>query len=274
MNIADGRAGSLLLLRPDQRLASALEVLRSVQWLANARSGTLDTLSQRALIHRLPAGSVIFEQGEQAAFAAILICGQIAMLGVRGETEVLVEMLAPPDMLLPAAVINRQSYLLRARALDEAHLLLIEAETFRTALADDHGLCLAMLAVQAAQFRRQVKQEKNVLLRSAEERVGAYLLNLTENSAQTKVRLPLEKRMIASQLGMTRETLSRALSAVSKSGIIVQGDLVTITDRAAARARFPLDPLIDGAEPVRPATPVTDPQHPEPPNPSTARRRK
>src|SRR4051794_22257654 len=101
----------------------------------------------------------------------------------------LVELAASPDILLSAAVLNEQPYLLRARVLEEALLLLIAAEAFRVAVSSDHALCLALLALQAAQFRRQVKHAKNMRLRSAEERVGAYLLQVGAQDG----RLPLEK---------------------------------------------------------------------------------
>ena len=102
--------------------------------------------------------------------------GSVELLAVRGTEETLVEFVRAPDLLLPAAVLNRQPYLLRARVLDEARLVMIQAEAFRTAVASDHDLCLAVLACQAAQFRRQIKHAKNLQLRSAEERVGCYLL--------------------------------------------------------------------------------------------------
>ena len=66
------------------------------------------------------------------------------------------------------------------------------------------------------------------------------------------VRLPLEKRRIAWQLGMTRETFSRTLAAMTRHGLQVSGDTIEITDAAALCARFRLDPLIDGPEPIRP----------------------
>jgi CRP/FNR family transcriptional regulator, transcriptional activator FtrB len=39
---------------------------------------------------------------------------------------------------------------------------------------------------------------------------------------------------------------------MAKVGIIVRGDVMYIADATAARARFPLDPLSDGLEPIAP----------------------
>ena len=207
-------------------------------------------------MHRVPSGSTLFEQAEIPSFAQLLVSGSVALLGVSDTAETLIELVRPIDLLLPAAVLNRQPFLARARVLDEAHLVLIQAEAFREAIATDHALCLAVLGCQAAQFRRQIKLAKNLKLRSAEERVGCYLLGLAqETTPNAPITLPMEKRLIAWQLGMTRETFSRILAAMERYGLHILGDTVEVADAAPLRARFRLDPLIDGPEPIVPFPP-------------------
>lgn len=213
----------------------------------------LDRLADQAVLHWVPAGSQVFEQADVPTFALLLVAGNVELLGVRDREETLVEFVPAPDLLLPAAVLNRQPYLLRARVANEAALVMIHAEGFRRAVARDHALCLAVLACQAAQFRRQVRHAKNVRQRSAEERVGCYLVGLINAAAPgASIRLPLEKRLIASHLGMTRETFSRTLAAVARHGLRVDGDLVTVVDPDAVASYFRLDPLIDGPEAIEP----------------------
>ena len=238
---------------PHKAAASAREALRDISWLRQVSPKTLDGLASQAVLHRVPAGSLLFNQAEIPAFAQFLLAGSVELLGVRGEAETLIELLQPVDLIIPAAVIGGQPYLMRARVYEEAHLLLVEAEAFREALASDHALCLAVLGCVAVQFRRQVRMQKNLKLRSAEERVGSYLVSLLgQSDGDIAVRLPIEKHLIASQLGMTRETFSRTLSAMGRFGMLVRGDVIQVEDAAAARARFPLDPLIDGSEPINP----------------------
>jgi CRP/FNR family transcriptional activator FtrB len=141
--------------------AGASAALRAVPWLVSVPVPTLDKLAERAVLHRIPSGSMLFEQAETPAFAEILVAGSVELLGVRGREETRIELVQPVDMLLPAAVLSRQPYLLRARVLETAHLIMVQTDAFRAAVSEDHALCLAVLACQAAQFRRQVQAGKS-----------------------------------------------------------------------------------------------------------------
>lgn len=233
--------------------SAARDAFARVVWLRQVASRTLDALAAQSMLHNVAAGSIIFEQADTPVFAQFLLAGTIELLGLRDRTETLVELLHPVDLVVPAAVLGGQPYLVRARVYQEAQLLLIPAEVFRAAVASDHELCCAVLRCLTAQYRRQVRLQKNLKLRSSEERVGCYLVALIGSSdTDITVRLPVKKHLIASHLGMTRETFSRALSGMARFGMVIHGEDVQIADAAAARARFQLDPLIDGLEPISP----------------------
>ncbi len=226
-------------LSPAKAMPSgALEALGAIDWLAGVARPTLERLAVQAMVIRMPRGAQIFEQAEVPAFAQFLLAGSIELLAVRGQEDTLIENLP---------------YLVRARVGADATLLLIPAEAFRAAITADHGLCLAMLACQATQFRRQMKLAKAIRLRSAEERAGSFMLALAESRpGDREIRLPREKKKIAARLGMNRETLSRALPSLAEHGLTIVGDRLRVDDLAAARAAFPFDPLIDGRDEIRP----------------------
>jgi CRP/FNR family transcriptional regulator, transcriptional activator FtrB len=231
----------------------AREALGSIPWLAEVSEPTLDALAAHAMLHRLPAGSMAFEQAETPAFAMFLVSGSLKLLGVREQTEAVIDVAQPFDFVLPAAVIADQPYLLRARVLEDVQLLLIAAGAFRDAMASDNALCRAVLGFVATQLRRQLRAAKSFRLRSAEERVAAYILDqIRRNEGAAELTLAAEKSEIASHLGMTRETFSRTLSSLSFQGVSTDGRRLRVADVAAFQVRFPSDPFIDGAETVAP----------------------
>ena len=244
---------SLAIARPTRASHSkpspAREALGSIPWLAEVSERTLDALAAQAMLHRLPAGSMAFEQAETPAFVQFLVSGSLKLLAVRDQTEAVIEIAQAFDLILPAAVITGQPYLLRGRVFEEAQLLLIAAGPFREAMTSDNALCRAVLGFVALQLRRQLRSAKSFRLRSAEERVAAYLIDLIRaESGPAEVTLMIDKSEIASHLGMTRETFSRTLSGLSAHGVRTDGRRLNVIDVAAFRARFPFDPFIDGAD--------------------------
>ncbi len=110
----------------------------------------------------------------------------------------------------------------------------------------------------AGQFRRLVRQVKKLKLRTGTERVGCYLFALSERQSPShEAILPYEKILIAAELGMTRESYSRALAALRGDGVTVQDQTITIQDTKRLSTVCVLDPLIDDPEGSLPSPDVT-----------------
>ena len=222
----------------------------TLPWLRALSKSGREELLQNAVLHKVAPGTVLFEQGELPTFQHVVLAGSVHLLGrSSAEHEVLIEVAQPPDLVIPAAVVTGSPYLMRARVPEPARLLLIRATVFRNAVLTEPLLAQEVIAGLAGQFRRLVRQIKNLKLRSATERVGCYLLALSARQ-QTPHRaiLPYEKNLIASELGMTRESFSRALSVLQAEGIAVNGETITIRDAKRLAAACRPDPFIDGPE--------------------------
>lgn len=201
----------------------------------------------RAVFHSVAAGTVLFEQGSVPTFQYAVLAGSAHLFGRSSEgREVLIEIVRPGDLVIPAAVVTNSPYLMQARVLEPSRFLLIEADAFRAAVEEEPPLTQAMIASLAGQFRRMVRQIKTLKLRSSTQRVGSYILALSRDQKNAeRVILPYEKNLIASELGMTRESFSRTLSALQSDGIRVQGDTIQIIDAKRLADVSGIDPLID-----------------------------
>lgn len=204
-------------------------------------------LLSRAVVHSVAAGTVLFEQGSVPTFQYAVLAGSAHLFGRSSEgREVLIEIVRPGDLVIPAAVVTNSPYLMQARVLEPSRFLLIEADAFRAAVEEEPPLAQAMIASLAGQFRRMVRQIKTLKLRSSTQRVGSYILALSRDQKNAeRVILPYEKNLIASELGMTRESFSRTLSALQSDGIRVQGDTIQIIDAKRLADVSGIDPLID-----------------------------
>jgi CRP/FNR family transcriptional regulator, transcriptional activator FtrB len=196
---------------------------------------------------------VLFEPGQLPTFQLIVLSGSVQLFGcASGGREVLIETVGPPDLVIPAAVMADEPYLMRARVPEVSRLFMIEASCLRAAVLKDPLLARHIIASLAGQFRRMVRQIKNLKLRTTTERVGCYILALSRSQdSRSRIVLPYEKNLIASELGMTRESFSRALGALQSEGIEVRGDEIRIRDLSRLAKACSPDPLIDPAENMR-----------------------
>ena len=121
-----------------------------------------------------------------------------------------------------------------ARTLEPSSILMIPSQNIRSAMAGDAAFSVAMVDELAACFREVVKAQKNVKLRSGVERLANYLLQLSLLQERKKgIELPIEKKTLASLLGMSPENLSRAFASLKPYGVAVNGGSVSLNDIAS-----------------------------------------
>lgn len=207
-------------------------------------------LLRNAVVHGVGSGTVLFEQGDAPTFQLVVLSGSAQLFGRSTEgREVLIETVRAPDLIIPAAVVTGAPYLMQARVPEPSRFLLIHAAVFRAAVDRDPDLAHAVIGSLAQQFRRMVRQIKNLKLRSSTQRVGCYVLALSRRQGTPdRAILPYEKTLIASELGITRESFSRALSKLENFGIKVEGQTIAIHDRDELALQCTPDPLIDGPD--------------------------
>ncbi len=207
-------------------------------------------LLRNSIQHGVAAGTVLFVQGESPNFQHVVLSGSVHLFGRSTEgREVLIETVEPPDLVIPAAVLTGEPYLMEARVPQASQFLLIHGGAFRAAVAAQPALAQEMIGCLAGQFRRMVRQIKNLKLRSSTQRVGCYILALAKRQGTPdRAVLPYEKTLVASELGITRESFSRALSALQGAGIEVREGTILIRDASRLAAECGPDPLIDGPE--------------------------
>lgn len=209
-----------------------------------------DDLLQNAIVHGAESGTILFSQSDVPNFQLVVMSGSAQLFGRSKEgREALVEVVRAPDLVIPAAVVTGAPYLMQARVAEPSRFLLIHATIFRAKVAEDPALAQIVIGNLAQQFRRMVRQIKTLKLRSLTQRVGCYVLaQSTRQGLTDRVQLPYEKNLIASELGITRESFSRALSSLERVGLRVEGQTIVILDRDRLTAKCMPDPLIDGTD--------------------------
>ncbi len=197
--------------------------------LQNLQTATIDNLLVESTTHTLGAGSVLFEQGDEPQYVHFILRGSVALVGRSDEQEAVIEFFGGSEVLLTPAVILKRPYLVSARTVAESRIVQIPAERFRQIAGRDHALTTALTLELARHWRMLVVQMKDLKLRSAAQRLASYLLSRCENPGRP-IMLNEERRILATRLGMTPESLSRAFRALAEVGVTSRGRTISIGD--------------------------------------------
>ncbi len=224
-------------------------LIRHLPFFADISPDQLPVLMESALLQSVQAGAQLFNQGDIPDFLYILLAGKVELFAISADgRESVIEIILPVDSLILAAVLLDTPYLMGARVLEPARILMLPAKRLRCEITQRPKLALTMLASMAHQFRSMVKQVKDLKLRSGTQRLAAYLLRLYRSSGE-QITLPVSKKILAGRLNMSPENLSRAFVTLRDYGVSVKGNAIFLSDVARLEEYGLPDVLIDDAEP-------------------------
>jgi CRP/FNR family transcriptional activator FtrB len=229
-------------MRPDEK-----PNLRRLPLFREMMTPTFDDLMQIGYSQVFPPHLELIRQGEYADFLHVIIEGSVELRATWNGRDTVMGVVHPVSTFILAACVCDEPYLMSARTLERSQIVMIPAADVRVALRRDSDFAMAAMRELGEGYRSFVRYTKNLKLRDSLERLAAYILyQSSRHDDASSLTLPVEKRHLASYLGMTPENLSRSIKALHGHGVTVQGMQITITDRARLVAIAGPDPLIDG----------------------------
>ena len=107
-----------------------------------------------------------------------------------------------------------------AEAITDCKIMVIKRSAVDALAARDNDVAREMWALTARELQR-VQDHVLVLIKSAQERVAGFLLEMAERTPGDEiVELPMSRQDIADYLGLTIETISRTLTQLEKTAAI------------------------------------------------------
>ena len=225
--------------------------IRQLPLLQSASAETFARLTRSAFLQRFPRDALLTGEGGVNDFLYVLMEGAVELEGTWNDRDSTLALLRPLSTFVLASVILDVPALMTARTIARSQVLMIPGETFRQAVREDAALSFSVAEELSGCYSGVVRVLKNYKLRGALERLANYLLvQQRRQGGGPTLRLPCQKRVLASLLGMTPENLSRSFAALAEHGVKVDGPLVTITRPAVLARLAKPDPLIDNPLPV------------------------
>jgi CRP/FNR family transcriptional regulator, dissimilatory nitrate respiration regulator len=169
---------------------------------------------------RLEKGRTLFMEGEACDGLYILLRGsiQLSRWAPQEGLEMVLHVVAPGMSFGEAALFGGRPFPATARALRDSAVAHFPKPAFLALLRQDPGLALALLCSQAQWIHRLVARLGQLNSLGASERVMAWLQE--ERKGRPEVQIQGTKKALSAQLGMSPETLSRALTSLGRQGLI------------------------------------------------------
>lgn len=224
--------------------------VRDLQLFDGVQDSTILKLMRAGYDQSFPPYVTLINEGTPADFLHIVVEGMVELYASTNQREATMAVVRPVSTFILAASVRDAPYLMSARTLRRSRVLLIPSADLRAAIAADNRFATNVLTELAGCYRNMVRHAKNLKLRNTRERIAAYLLRQSRllGNAPGFI-LPIEKRLLASYMGMTPENLSRALKSLAEDGCKVDGQRIIITDRAKFETLAALSPWLDGPDP-------------------------
>jgi CRP/FNR family transcriptional activator FtrB len=221
-------------------------VVRELDLFSSMQDEHFSDLTRGGYLQRVPRRLLLIEEGEPADFLHVIIEGAVELFARGNRRETTIEISEPVSTFILAAVLKDSVYLMSARTLLPSRILLIPSENVRAMMELDGAFASAMVREFAARYRAVVKDLKHQKLRTAVERLANYLLREHQKQgARGALTLPMDKRTLASLLGMTPENLSRAFATLNPYGVGVDAGEIRLTRIKELMTLAKPSPLID-----------------------------
>ncbi len=198
-----------------------LEVVRTIPTLAALKEAHLRFVLARSRMEHYSRGQVLFIQGDAADRFFVVLEGWISVYRAtpEGDQTVLHVVRARESFAEPAALALGH-YPASAQAATDCTLLEVSAKAFAQVMREDSEAALNTIAQMAQRLHYLVGQFERRHVKTAPQRLADFLLELVpEGKVSANVTLPYDKALLAARLGMTPESLSRALARLRPEGV-------------------------------------------------------
>lgn len=204
----------------------------------------LAALLEGAQARAYPEGGPLFAQGDAADRFFVVLAGQVHLFALTeaGDQSV-IEMVQPVATFAEAAIFLSSRYPLHCATAPGTRLVHIPAAPFLRRLSENRILRSRLLTGLVRWQIRLWREVAELKRRSPAQRLAAALLALAvpddpghdPESGCARLRLPVAKSLLASRIGITPESLSRALARLKSVGVESRGRAVILNDPQALR---------------------------------------
>lgn len=206
------------------RQTAIAAILRQTHLFANLPSEDMASVVGCCVTKSLQKGEVLFREGQHAEGFYIVQSGAINVYRITPDgREQIICIFNSPDTFAEVTLATTESYPADAVALEPSQVILVKKSRFRELILQKPQLSLQMIASMSMHLKHLVQSIQDIKGRQIEYRLADWLLKQIPEPIHGKpieIRLPVSKKVLAGQLGVTSETLSRTFAKFRNEALI------------------------------------------------------
>lgn len=215
--------------------------LRQSRMFAGLSADDLAAVTAGCSTRNLAKGEMLFRQDERSEGFYVMQSGQVSIFRVTPDgREQVICVFRPPESFAEVTLATLETYPANAIALEPSQVIVVHRAPFRDLIHRKPELSLHMLASMSLHLKHLVQMLQDHKGRQIESRLADWILRHSPAAAAgcpAIFDLPMTKKVLAAQLGVTSETLSRTFARFRQEGLLkVEGPRVHVLDATALRA--------------------------------------
>ncbi|MCK9590298.1 MAG: Crp/Fnr family transcriptional regulator [Terrimicrobiaceae bacterium] len=198
-------------------------------------------LAEIAVARRFPRGEIILRQGSPSAGFYVIRSGAVNVHRLSPDgTERVIRLFRAGESFAEASLLPGGVYPASARAVVDCRLLLIPKALFLALLKRDADFGLRMIVALSMRCHALIASIESLRGESMQARILRWLLSrcpAAGSPVSYTIHLATTKAVLAAELGMRQETLSRHLANLRESGdLAVRGREIVVLNRSRLQA--------------------------------------
>ena len=223
------------------RKTAIAATLRSCQLFSGLPADEVEAIASFAVLRSLPKDSYLFHEGDPSEGFYVVQKGAINVHRVSAAGKEQVIYVCRAGESFAEASLAGTGYPANARAIEPSTVVVVPRSPFLLLLARRPELGLRMLGSMSQHLRVLVGLVEDLTLKDVETRFIHWLLKRCPRDGEgaARVQLDMTKRVLASELGTSSETLSRTFARLRDDKLLeVSGNTLHVRDVGALAARF------------------------------------
>jgi len=200
--------------------------LREMPILSSLSQSDWEKIEHLFVEKRFGKDDYIFFEGDPFSWLGVVLEGRVKMIKhSENGKDVVLDLIAPGEMLGELAAFNGEPYPATAQAMEPTVVASIHRDDYLRLLKQYPALALRVIEELGRRLREAQEMIKSMAVERVERRIARILLKLAAATGSSSeegivIELPLTRQDIAEMVGTTVETAIRTMSKFRKKGLV------------------------------------------------------